>query len=305
MNKLLKQAFTLIELLVVIAIIGILSGLIVVSMGGITDKANIAKSQIFSNSLKSSLMLNLISEWKLDQVNIPSTDQTPDSWGGGNTGVLKQNGYASACDSSHCPQLQTTGCVSGNCLSFDGTDDYVDFGGGSNLNIQGDITVSFWVNPLIYNFPNVAAFILGNGLSNVSGYHIWLYKTGYIQYRTNQSGAQQNTSSSTGYIPQNYWTHIAITRSGTAARIYINGINRTSSSGSHVDPATAINTLCGNYSSGTYGLNGLLDDVRVFSAVMPAMQIKEQYYSGLNSLLASGSITSEEYKSRIDSLAFF
>ncbi|MFA5072106.1 MAG: prepilin-type N-terminal cleavage/methylation domain-containing protein, partial [Candidatus Pacearchaeota archaeon] len=33
MTRLIRQAFTLIELLVVIAIIGILSGLIVVSMG--------------------------------------------------------------------------------------------------------------------------------------------------------------------------------------------------------------------------------------------------------------------------------
>jgi prepilin-type N-terminal cleavage/methylation domain-containing protein len=52
MNELIKKAFTLIELLVVIAIIGILSGLIVVSMGGVTQKANIAKAQVFSNSLK-------------------------------------------------------------------------------------------------------------------------------------------------------------------------------------------------------------------------------------------------------------
>ena len=52
MNKFIKQAFTLIELLVVIAIIGILSGLIVVSMSGVTQKATIAKAQVFSNSLR-------------------------------------------------------------------------------------------------------------------------------------------------------------------------------------------------------------------------------------------------------------
>jgi prepilin-type N-terminal cleavage/methylation domain-containing protein len=63
MNKLLRQAFTLIELLVVIAIIGILSGLIVVSMSGVTQKANIAKAQVFSNSLRNSLMLIIVGEW--------------------------------------------------------------------------------------------------------------------------------------------------------------------------------------------------------------------------------------------------
>jgi len=97
MNKLIKRSFALIELLVVIATIGILSGLIVVSMSGVTNKATIAKGQIFSNSLRNSLMANLVSEWKFDQVNNPSTDQTPDSWSGGNNGTLKELSWASAC----------------------------------------------------------------------------------------------------------------------------------------------------------------------------------------------------------------
>ncbi|MFA5013447.1 MAG: type II secretion system protein, partial [Candidatus Paceibacterota bacterium] len=88
MNKRLFRAFTLIELLVVIAIIGILSALIIVGMNSTTQKATIAKAQVFSNSLRNSLMGNLISEWKFDQVNVPAANQTPDSWSGGNTGTL-------------------------------------------------------------------------------------------------------------------------------------------------------------------------------------------------------------------------
>jgi len=66
MHKIFRQAFTLIELLVVIAIIGILSGLIIVSMNGITNSATVAKAQVFSNSLRNALMMNLVSEWKFD-----------------------------------------------------------------------------------------------------------------------------------------------------------------------------------------------------------------------------------------------
>jgi prepilin-type N-terminal cleavage/methylation domain-containing protein len=43
MNKTIRTAFTLIELLVVIAIIGILSGLIVVSMNASVNSANDTK----------------------------------------------------------------------------------------------------------------------------------------------------------------------------------------------------------------------------------------------------------------------
>lgn len=57
MNKINKKAFTLIELLVVIAIIGILSSLIVVSMGGATGFANDAKKKSDIDALKKALLL--------------------------------------------------------------------------------------------------------------------------------------------------------------------------------------------------------------------------------------------------------
>lgn len=57
MNKLIKTAFTLIELLVVIAIIGILSGLIVISMKGSIDSANDAKRKAGIDTIKKALVI--------------------------------------------------------------------------------------------------------------------------------------------------------------------------------------------------------------------------------------------------------
>jgi prepilin-type N-terminal cleavage/methylation domain-containing protein len=290
MNK--RLAFTLIELLVVIAVIGILSGLIVVSMSGTTNKATIAKAQIFSNSLRNSLMSNIVSEWRLDENTGTST---VDSWGGGNNGTL-----------TGTPIWKTgNDCVYGSCVLFDTSDDCIDFGAGSNLNIQGDITISLWVNPLTYNFSDIAAYLFGNGASNTYGYHVWLYKTGYIQYRTNQSSAQQNSTSLSGYIPQNVWSNIVVTRSGANATIYINGVDRTTTHGTHINPAsTALNTLIGKYYGATnYTLNGLIDDVKIYSVVVPTSQLQNYYYSGLNNLLISGRITKEEYLLRAKEVA--
>lgn len=45
-----------------------------------------------------------------------------------------------------------------------------------------------------------------------------------------------------------------------------------------------------------------MDDVRIYNVAMSTSQIKEQYYSGLNSLLASGNINKEEYKQRLVNL---
>ena len=55
----LKHSFTLIELLVVIAIVGILAGLIMLTMSDATEQARIAKLKVYGNSMRDILGNNL------------------------------------------------------------------------------------------------------------------------------------------------------------------------------------------------------------------------------------------------------
>ncbi|MFA5080711.1 MAG: prepilin-type N-terminal cleavage/methylation domain-containing protein, partial [Candidatus Paceibacterota bacterium] len=57
MNDLGKKSFTLIELLVVIAIIGILAGIIIVSMTKATDSANDARRKADISSINKALLV--------------------------------------------------------------------------------------------------------------------------------------------------------------------------------------------------------------------------------------------------------
>ncbi|MFA5431459.1 MAG: LamG-like jellyroll fold domain-containing protein [Candidatus Paceibacterota bacterium] len=293
MNKFIIRAFTLIELLVVIAIIGILSGLIVVSMSGVTQKANIAKAQVFSNSLRNSLMANLISEWKFDEINVPLAGKTPDSWSGNNSGTL---GSATGADTND-PAWITSGCVSGNCLSFDGSDDYVNCGTGDNLNL----TTSFVINAWIYkpsfkgNYEQVVAKTTSGG---TGGYEFGIQNNRTI-YITNGPDTKWGNT----VLLANTWYYITVSFNGANVHFYLNGVSDSNNLAITFPSSTSSAGIGRAPDRAGLQFIGLIDDVRIYNVAIPTSQIKEQYYAGLNNLLASGGITQEEYRERINSLA--
>jgi prepilin-type N-terminal cleavage/methylation domain-containing protein len=310
MLKIKQIAFTLIELLVVIAIIGILSGMIVVSMGGVTNKATIAKAQVFSNSLRNSLLINIIGEWKIDELTT-ATEGTiiQDSWGGNNNGTLDT--YVSTVDSVN--KIKTgTDCISGNCFSFDGVDDYVYVSGSdatsSPLAITGAITLSSWVK---FSVLGTQVFIIGRGIVTSSdgnyGYLIRKYTDNSIRFDFFSTTIKNQLDSLT-YISDTNWHFITTTWDGTTntngIKIYIDGkMDRQATSTISSMGQPAYQFRIGSSSSGTaYPLNGLIDDVRVYNAAIPTSQIQEQYYIGLNKLFNNGGISKEEYQNRIEEL---
>jgi prepilin-type N-terminal cleavage/methylation domain-containing protein len=294
MNKIIKQAFTLIELLVVIAIIGILSGLIVVAMGGMTEKATIAKAQVFSSSLRNSLMLNLVSEYRFD-------GDASDSWGGLNgtwSGPTGANVVANYRPSSEC--------ISGQCLNFDGIDDYVNVPSNDLLNLGDGNTgsVEIWVKVDSWptsEYPSIIKKGTGAGWTSGS-YHISFWG-GAIHYVIYGSASNYN------YINANppsvkMWHHYVLTWSGVGGLLkgYIDGVAISVGVAQTVkaDLSTSAPLRVG---AGNVYFAGTMDGIRIYNAAIPISQIKEQYYAGLNSLLANGNINTKEYGERINSIA--
>ncbi|MDD4531331.1 MAG: prepilin-type N-terminal cleavage/methylation domain-containing protein [Candidatus Pacebacteria bacterium] len=301
MDKSIKLAFTLIELLVVIAIIGILSGLIVVTMNGVTAKANIAKSQVFSNSLRNALMLNLISEWKLDN---GSGTTIADSWNGGNGGTISgfTDTTAGYGDTHGSGWMSSSNCISGTCLKFDGSNDYINVIDNSNLD-SNSITVSAWIK-IGDSLPGDWGTIIAKGYQSDNN-HFWLC------YRTNSGFMFEfgnGTTRSAAYYnitpALNTWYYVVGTYVSGFQYIYVNGVKG------------AQQTFIGNLGTNSYPLimgkasyasnyywTGIIDEVRFFNANLPSSQIREHYYSGLNNLLINGSMSKKEYLSRINDYA--
>lgn len=294
-----KQAFTLIELLVVIAIIGILSGLIVVSMNGITSKAMVAKSQVFSNSLKNALMANLVSEWKFDE---GSGQVIEDTWGA-NEAFL---GSGSSAD-NYDPTWTASDCLSNNCLFFNNStysqvvtvpdSDSLTF---SSDTADGPFTFELWIktgdaNTIINMITKDGEYYL------TANYNLRLY----ITDSSNSSALQAMAGA---LERDNKWKHIVVvyTGSGASSGIYFyqNAVKTgyvEPGSGTYTRMRNGSNNLVigGGNSPGVY-----MDNVRIYKAAVPVSKIKEQYYAGLNSLYVSGQLTKEEYTSRINNLAY-
>ncbi|MFA5714711.1 MAG: LamG domain-containing protein, partial [Candidatus Paceibacterota bacterium] len=274
MNKLLKQAFTLIELLVVIAIIGILSGLIIVAINGITNSATIAKTKIFSNSLRNSLLMNFISEWKFNGTTsdgLPANNNDVlDTWKNINNGVVFT-----------VPPIVRTGpeCVSGSCLQF-GSSNYVSFGSNPSLSMGlGDQTISLWAkfdNPYAPTNETLAVCGATSGTATGDdGYWIMRYNGTsrlIVFFSDGDSARISPYLSATGKLVANTWYNIVVVFDrDTVVQAYINGVKQPESAN--------ISSLTGDLQNkailriGGEGLTtnrivGKIDEIALYSAVV-------------------------------------
>jgi len=103
-----------------------------------------------------------------------------------------------------------------NALSFDGFNDYVNLGNYSAF--TGNYTIEAWV----YLIPNSHLnTILGKYNGGVAG-SLFLY-VGSDNKITAQREVSPYSLISNNTIPDNVWTHVAMTYDGTNLSIYING----------------------------------------------------------------------------------
>lgn len=287
-----SKSFTLIELLVVIVIIGILAGIIIISTTSSIEKANIAKAHSFSNTIKNELFFNLVSEWTFDE---DTAGIAKDTWGNSD-GTL-----VGAAGTQNLPQIQNSSeCVCGKCLKFDGEDDYVSITNTNNLK-NNQITYSLWIKPLSFlSSQGRSAHFIYWPMGDVVGFILGERVLAYVKL----NNVRQYVYG--GLIKLNEWTFLSFTYNGTTEYFYTNGtrtgeLNYNSSVIGYTGNLFALGTADDLIS---YCYNGLMDDVRIYNAALSSAQIKQQYVAGLDSLLTNNNISKEEYDQRLNSLAY-
>jgi prepilin-type N-terminal cleavage/methylation domain-containing protein len=280
-----SKSFTLIEILVVIVVVGVLSAFILVGMSSITNSANIAKGKAFSNSLKNSLLMSLIAEWKFNggtPGNNLQLAEATDSWNNNNATALLSD-----------PLVRTgTDCIEGNCLEYDGNDG-VDFTPSINMD---EFTMEMWMKD-IGTSTNWSDFtqVWESPLDRRINFE---YYTGagisYVYVITRVDGAIYDAG--TMIITPGYNHYVTTySKSGNFKKTYKNGILIQSGTG-----------WVGGFSSNSartgFGTLSIIDCVKLYGSATTTQEIQEKYYSGLNKLFKNNGIALNEFDQRLTEL---
>ncbi|MCX6786012.1 MAG: hypothetical protein NTZ18_04140, partial [Candidatus Komeilibacteria bacterium] len=197
-----------------------------------------------------------IAYYKMDEATTTwdgAGDRVNDYSGLGNNGTAYGHAHA------------TTTAVYGNAAEFDGTDDYVHLGDTGN-NFGTTQTVSAWIYPRVITGNNFRIYATGSG--SAYPYTIGIYGN------NNVSDALYSS------IPLvlNTWQYITVVTTGSqaAAKLYINGVDRTGAQGGSGFIFSTITNI-GSRSGAVSFFNGLIDDLKVYNYVLTPWQIAQEY----------------------------
>ncbi len=277
MNPKLQQSFTLIELLVVISILGLLSSLVLLGLQGAEDQANQKKAMEFSHTVRVSLGVDLVGEWRFDD-GVGTT--TRDNSGLDNDGTLG-NGACTPGNGA-CPTWIDDG-IFGKALVFDGINDYVIAPNSSDLKFSNDkdFTISLWV--YAENTGQILSSTSDCGQDEV-GFSIW-QSGGFLCLQVgdgSQYPAGTDKRINTGVnIINEQWHYIVLAgdRNGLMTA-YVDGENAGS-----VDISGEGNIDHYPFNFGREGSNrrffrGTIDEVRIYNQALPSAEIQKLYVRG-------------------------
>ena len=283
-----SRSFTLLELLVVITIIGILTSIVVVSMSGSTDSANIVKGKAYTQQVQALLGHETVGMWNFDE---GSDDTCYDISGYGNDGTINKGANGTGLE-------WVDSDIEGSALQFDGVDDGVYIGNPIALRQMSMFSVEAWVNFSALTGTYEGRTIFNKGSNGGVG-TLWIYYNGSSNRLYVELDKIAPYYSWTPVLGQ--WYHVLITYNSENIRWYLNGILvKTYASSEKLFNNTA-DAIIGRYqSSYTHCFNGLIDEVHIYTEALPSTEIQKYYVQGLEKILANQGITQAEYSQRME-----
>ncbi len=211
----------------------------------------------------------LIGHWKMEETIAGST--VTDSSGYNRDGTPNGTGGANNLPQPATSVPGNTSFLTTRSLNLDGTDDYVNFGTSADLS-PANMSFSFWtinnVTPAQYD----ALLLRSSSTAWADGWGVWYDSASTIKFYVGNYAT--NFASAT--ISPQQWNHVAGTWDGTTLKIYVNGVLGTNGSKSGAQTATT-QALATRGFSDAFNINGLMDDLRMYSRALSPEEIKALY----------------------------
>jgi hypothetical protein len=150
-------------------------------------------------------------------------------------------------------------------IVFDGTNDYIDCGNNSSLNIVNSLTIEAWVNPSAFSPTGVSGIGGKWGLNSGRSYKIAILTASRLFYiDVSNTGLDDNYRVSNTAISANTWTHVVGTYTSGSLNVYINGA---------LDNGTLVGTIPSSLNSNTSSLSIGTDPTNYFTGRIPNFKI--------------------------------
>lgn len=152
---------------------------------------------------------------------------------------------------------------------FDGTGDYLTIADNPGLELgTGDFTIEAWVYPTLLSGSNRSIF--GHGTDSSNWWAFYLQPTGVLEFAAVSGGSTVVDRISSNSVSLNVWTHVAVTRNVSTFKIWINGSEPPSYTGSPSTTSSAMTDWSSafwaggpRWAGGSSEFVGYIDDLRV------------------------------------------
>lgn len=215
-----------------------------------------------STSISPALLNNTVYYWRVNASNIIGTSSWSSTWSFTTAAVI--------------PPIENNGA--GYALDFDGTNDYVNCGNNTSVQITGTaITMEAWIKPT--KVGTMAILKKCDPIDNTpplngKGYELSCGNSGVLFVRLNGNDLARTNSVIT-YPTAGGWMHVAATYDGANIRIYINGVldGTTAYTGAIVNSPNILE-IANDPSTAARFFQGSIDEVRLWNVVRSDLEIK-------------------------------
>ncbi|MFT4754877.1 MAG: hypothetical protein ACI85Q_002440 [Salibacteraceae bacterium] len=177
-----------------------------------------------------------------------------------------------------------------NGLSFDGTNDQVDCGNNTSVQITGTaITLEAWIYPTSWQTNIWQGNIINKESLAGGGYMLRCGAGGKLNFNIGSGPGWNEISSATNILTLNTWQHVAGTYDGSYMRIYLNGV-LVDSLVKNISMASSTSNLGIGYApiyAGSRNFPGKIDEVRIWSITRSESEIAANMNTELCSIPSS------------------